>query len=142
MNALRRERARHENSIRRHEEILSAWDTYQNADPAEDAFRHAYAILAQNRVLTKEAAETLRQRYRFEQQKLLDYDKRLPALNRSYRMLKDLERMIACPEWEVEQIQKEFAPNEAKAETLEEKIREADRSRMEQIPGKCEEYER
>lgn len=125
MNALRREKARHEHSILRHEEILSAWDTYQSADPAEDAFRQAYAILAQNRVLTEEAAQSLRQRYRFEQQKVLDYDKRLPELKHRYRTLKDLEQMVYYPEWEVEQIRKEFA---AREETLEDKIRAAERS--------------
>ena len=125
MNALRREKARHEHSILRHEEILSAWDTYQSADPAEDAFRQAYAILAQNRVMTEEAAQSLRQRYRFEQQKVLDYDKRLPELKRRYRTLKDLEQMVYYPEWEVEQIWKEFA---AREETLEDKIRAAERS--------------
>ena len=127
MNALRREKARHEHSILRHEEILSAWDTYQSADPAEDAFRQAYAVLAPNRVLTEEAAQTLRHRYRFEQQKVLDYDKRLPELKRRYRILKDLEQMVYYPEWEVQQIQWEIA---AKEETLEDKIRDAQRSKV------------
>ena len=127
MNALRREKSRHENSILRHEEILSAWDTYRNADPTEmtEAFRQAYAILSRNRVLTEEAAEAMRQRYLFEQQKISDYDKRIPELNRRYRNLKKLEQMIACPEWEVRQIKKQFADNQAKEESLEEKIHAA-----------------
>lgn len=142
MNALRREWARHENSLHRHEQILSAWDTYQNGDPEEEAFRQAYAILSQNRVLTKEAAENLQQRYCFEQQKILDYDKRLPMLSRRYRLLKDLERMIACPEWEVERIKKEFAAKEAKAEELEDKIRAAERGRTQEMPSVQQENER
>ena len=142
MNALRRERARHENSLHRHEQILSAWDTYKNGNPEEEAFRQAYAILSQNRVLTKEAAENLRQRYCFEQQKVLDYDKRLPMLSHRYRMLKDLEQMIACPEWEVERIKKEFAAKEAKAETLGDKIRAAERGRTQEMPRVQQENER
>lgn len=114
MNALKRERSRHEKSIRRHEEILAAWDTYRNTVPDEDpeAFRQAYALLVQNRILTEEAAEELRQRYLFEQQKVIDYDKRLPELNRRYRNLKYLQQMTAVPDWTVEQIKREFSIKE------------------------------
>ena len=98
-------------SICRHEEILAAWNTYRNTVPDEDpeAFRQAYALLAQNRILTEDAAEELRQRYRFEQQKIIDYDKRLPELNRRYRNLKYLQQMTAAPDWTVEQIKREFS---------------------------------
>ena len=125
MNALKREKSRHEKSIRRHEEILAAWDTYRNTVPDEDpeAFRQAYALLAQNRILTEDAAEELRQRYRFEQQKIIDYDKRLPELNRRYRNLKYLQQMTAAPDWTVEQIKREF--NAKYSPSLDDQIRAA-----------------
>ena len=125
MNALKREKSRHENSIRRHEQLLSAWDTYRNSVPDEDpeAFRQAYALLAQNRILTEEAAEELRQRYRFELQKIIDYDKRLPELNRRYRNLKYLQQMTAAPDWTVEQIKREFSTK--KPQSLDDQIRAA-----------------
>lgn len=126
MNALKQGKNRHENSIRRHEQLLAAWDTYRNTVLGEDpeAFRQAYALLAQNRILTEKDAEELRQRYRFEQQKIIDYDKRLPELNRRYRNLKYLQQMTTVPDWTVEQIKRAFGPKEP--QSLEEQIRAAE----------------
>lgn len=124
MNVLRREKSRHENSIRRHEELLAAWDTYCNSSPEDDpeAFRRAYALLAQNRLLTEDAAEKLYHRYQFERQKILDYEKRLPELQRRYRNLKYLEQMICRPHWEAQRIYEEFAEKQS----LEAQIRTAE----------------
>ena len=130
IGALKREKVRHENSLRCHEEILAAWDTYQTANPGEDAFRQAYAILARNQILSEEAVEGLRIRYRFEQQKILDYDKRIPKLNRRYRALKYLENMLRCPEAMVEEFRRELVKTE---ETLEEKIRAAEKQKLQGI---------
>ena len=45
MNALKQEKNRHENSIRRHGQLLAAWDTYRNTVPDEvpEAFWHRIA---------------------------------------------------------------------------------------------------
>ena len=140
MNAMKQEMARHESSLQRHEEILNAWDTYCNTAPVGEAFRRAYAILAQNQVLTEAAIENLRQRYRFEQQKIVDYDKRIPRLNRRYRALKHLERSMICPEAELEQLRKELAGTQE--ETLEDQIRAAERTKVQQIKRSHWEYGR
>lgn len=108
MNALRQEKRRHEGSIKKHEKIIEAYETYtrvrplvegvsepQKADVCE--YKEAYAILAQNQVLTAEAFAELRRRYEFERRKETDYDKRLPELNRQYRDLKRLEAVTNRP---------------------------------------------
>lgn len=50
-----------------------------------------YAILVQNQILTAQAYDDLCRRYNFEKQKIVDYDRRMPELNRQYHDLKRLE---------------------------------------------------
>jgi hypothetical protein len=115
MNALKQEKARHENSIKRQEEILSAWETYRRIRPLvegvdapepahQEAYKRAYAILAKNQILTEDAFAELRSRYLFEKRKVLDYTKRMPELNRQYRDLKRLEALACRPRETVQEI--------------------------------------
>lgn len=108
MNALKREKARHENSIKRHEEIIAAWEVYERVrpfvegvcepDPADlDEYKSAYAVLASNQILTAEAFQAFHARYLFEARKVGDYEKRLPELNKQYRDLKHLEYITSRP---------------------------------------------
>lgn len=107
MNALRREQARHRASIRKHNEIIEAYRIYNRVktsvegvlDPdlsAEREYKASYAILAKNHIFTPEACETLCRRRDFAMQKVADYDKRMPELNRQYHDLKKLEALAVC----------------------------------------------
>lgn len=115
MNALKREKARHENSIRKHEEIISAWEVYERVRPAvegvcepEEAvlseYKSAYAVLAKNQIFTAEAFAELHHRYLFERRKVGDYEKRLPQLKRQYRDLKRMEALACRPVSVVDEI--------------------------------------
>lgn len=115
MNALRREKRRHELSIEKHEQIIAAYQTYMRIrslvegvvepDPAVlREYKEAYALFAQNQILTTEAYEALLRRYHFEQQKVIDYDKRLPLLNKRYRELKKLQTFTSRSTYIVERI--------------------------------------
>ena len=109
MNALRRERARHVKSIEKQKEIIEAYQTYvrvrrlvegvqdpQSADVSE--YKKAYAVLVQNQILTIEAYTDLCRRHDFEKQKIVDYDRRMPELQKQYHDLKKLEALAAYPE--------------------------------------------
>lgn len=108
MNALKREKVRHEKSIEMHKKIIAAYKMYTYVrpmvegvqDPAPEAmsdYKTAYAILAQNQVLTAEAYQELCRNYDFEKQKCIDYDRRMPELNRQYHDLKKLEALATNP---------------------------------------------
>lgn len=108
MNALKKEKARHEKSIEKQERIIAAYDTYirirsvvENEQKPEaetaDEYREAYAILARNQVLTDDAYEAICRRYEFEMRKVTDYEKRLPELKRQYHDLKRLEALAVHP---------------------------------------------
>lgn len=115
MNALRREKRRHELSIEKHEQIIAAYQTYMRIRPLVEGvvepdpavlreYKEAYALLAQNQILTTEAYEALLRRYHFEQQKVIDYNKRMPLLNKRYRALKKLEAFTSRSTYIVERI--------------------------------------
>ena len=104
MNALRREKTKHKASIAKHKQLIAAYETYcrvrssvegvQNSEPSvECEYKEAYALLVQNHLLTAEAYTALCRQYNFENQKVIDYDKRIPELNRQYRDLKKLEAL-------------------------------------------------
>ena len=102
MNALRKEKARHEQSIKKQGKIIAAYRLYSAVrdrvegvqEPEQsslDEYKKAYAILVQNQILTAQAYDDLCRRYNFEKQKIVDYDRRMPELNRQYHGLKRLE---------------------------------------------------
>lgn len=108
MNALNQEKRRHEASIKKHKEILAAYETYERlrplvGDPCEAVdgvladFNSAYATLAANQCLTADAHARLQERYKFELRKVSDYEKRLPELKKQYRDLKRIEVMAYRP---------------------------------------------
>lgn len=108
MNVLRRERARHEKSIEKQAEIIKAYQTYirvrrlvegvqEPQTVAVSEYKKAYAILAQNQILTIEAYTELRRRHDFEKQKIIDYDRRMPELKKQYHDLKKLEALAVYP---------------------------------------------
>lgn len=108
MNTLRREKSRHENSIKKHEKILEAYETYTRVRPLVEGvsepkpadvseYKAAYAILAQNQILSAQAFAELHARYQFEKRKVSDYEKRMPELNKQYRDLKKLEAISSRP---------------------------------------------
>ena len=108
MNALKRERKRNEKSIEKQEKIIETYKTYTRIksliedvqEPEQETlseYNCAYAILAQNQILTAEAYEELCRRCDFEKQKCIDYDRRMPELNKQYHDLKKLESLSANP---------------------------------------------
>ena len=108
MNALKKERARHADSLRKHDEIIAAYMTYMDAKdrvevsqaPEKDDLEvchAAYAILAENSIFTEEDYRELYRRRNFEKRKIDDYDRRMPELNKQYRDLKRLEAIAANP---------------------------------------------
>ena len=115
MNALKKEKSKHKNSIKEQERIIAAYKTYirvspvvENAQDIEmemvEEYKSAYAVLAQNQVLTDDAYEAICRRYEFEMRKVTDYEKRLPELKRQYRDLKKLEALAVYPERYLERI--------------------------------------
>lgn len=105
MNGLKKEKARLEASVGYHENIISAWEQYQQTkdavegashpDPDELAkYKAAYAVLARNQILTVEAFEQLKTKHEFQIKKIGDYEKQLATLNRQYRGLKKLQALI------------------------------------------------
>lgn len=115
MNALKREKSRHENSIKKHEQIFEAFSTYNRIRPlvegvpepkqeSMDEYKASYAILVRNQILTAEAYAELRRRYEFEKRKINDYEKRMPELKRQYRDLKKLEAVTNRPAAIVDEI--------------------------------------
>lgn len=108
MNALKREKSRHEKSIEKQGRIIEAYETYTYVrpvvegvqEPDMDALREyneAYAILAQYQILSAEAYTELRRRYEFEKQKVVDYENRMPLLKKQYNDLKKLEALASRP---------------------------------------------
>lgn len=108
MNALKKEKKRHEESIAKQEKILEAYDSYARILPLmgdgtklpsalQEEFDTAYAVLASNRITSVDRYEEVRRRYQFERQKVCDYDRRMPELNRQYRQLKKMEAITANP---------------------------------------------
>lgn len=108
MNALRRERARHEKSIEKHDQIIDAYQAYIRIRPlvestkepqaaAVSEYKKAYTVLAQNQILTAEAYAELCRRRDFEKQKIIDYDKRIPELKKQYHDLKKLQALAVYP---------------------------------------------
>lgn len=108
INALKREKARHEKSIEKQGRIIEAYETYTYVRPMVEGvqepdtealheYNEAYAILAQNQILSAEAYRELRRRYEFEKQKVVDYEKRMPILKRQYHDLKKLEALVSRP---------------------------------------------
>lgn len=108
MNALRREHTRHERSIEKQEQIIDAYQTYIRVRPSVEGleepeaadlseYKKAYAILAQNQILTAESYKELCKRRDFEKQKMIDYEKRMPELKKQYHDLKKLEALAVYP---------------------------------------------
>jgi len=108
MNVLRAEKARHEKSIEKQEEIIAAYETYMRVKPLVEGvdtpvqeavakYKAAYALLAQNQIFSAEAYRELCLRRDFEKQKTVDYAKRMPELNKQYHDLKRLEALTANP---------------------------------------------
>ena len=108
MNALRREHIRHKNSIEKQEQIIDAYRTYIRVRPSVEGieepeaadlseYKKAYAILAQNQILTAESYKELCKRRDFEKQKMIDYEKRMPELKKQYHDLKKLEALAVYP---------------------------------------------
>lgn len=137
LNALKREKSRHENSIKRHEEILAAWDTYEyvrpfvegvcEPEPAHlDEYKKAYAILARNQILTAEAQQQLHARYQFEKRKVGDYERRLPELNKQYRDLKRLEALACRPAYVVDEIYQYSRASQSKSIDVDDMIKAAE----------------
>lgn len=129
MNALKKEKARHENSIKKHEEILDAYKVYHRirsdvegvADPdpeLHDMYKWAYAVLAKNNVLTFDAYYDILRRYNFEKQKVVDYDKRMPVLKRQYRSLKHLEAVACRPAGIIDSIYQSHAREHSQCEPV------------------------
>lgn len=54
--------------------------------------------MVQNQILTIEAYTDLCRRHDFEKQKIVDYDRRMPELQKQYHDLKKLEALAAYPE--------------------------------------------
>lgn len=138
MNALKKEKARHEASIKKHEEIIDAWKVYHRVrgvvegvddpDPETyDMYKWAYAILVKNKVLSDEAYLNVSRRYDFEKRKIIDYDKRMPDLKRQYRDLKHLEAVVCHPASIIDSIYKTYAePSHSNGLSLDQKIKQAE----------------
>ena len=130
MNAQRREKVRHERSIEKQERIIEAYEIYTRVRPLvegvdeplpEDVadYKAAYAILTQNQILTAEAYRELCLRRNFEKQKVADYARRMPELNRQYRDLKRLQALTANPAGLVEMYYSPTIPQKEKGKAIE-----------------------
>lgn len=108
MNDLKTEKRRHENSIKKHELVLEAYRTYDRVresvegvdEPEPDAlaeYKKAYAVLAANQCLDADGFQRFLARYEFEKRKVIDYDEKMPKLNKQYRDLKRLEALVSQP---------------------------------------------
>lgn len=140
MNALKREKARHEASIKKHEEIISAWEAYQRVRPAVegvcepepadlDEYKKAYAVLVRNQILTAEAFQELHTRYLFEKRKIGDYEKRLPELKRQYRDLMKLDAIASRPASIIDDIYRNSRASQRKDVPLDDIIKASEESR-------------